>query len=555
MTGTCAPPAPGHRDAAAAKVRRLRPAANRSAAGFTLVEAIVTVALVALVTIPLGRIFLTTSSAANDNSARQQALGLDAAVLSKIGATSYASVGLNQPDLDTAGTADPGYAAAAPGTGTLVNLGASAGIPDLDGAFKIGEQGLQFNVVMPSITWGDRSFKVVTWVTTASSYVAACPSETSPGQPATTQVQGAVKRVTVTASWFSQLSGWISATETTVVYPGGLAPYQGTETPPAAPGSPTAGQVVSINGVPYGPNTQRMYVSWTAGAGACYAISWVTPDQAVHSTGLLANNDSGYVQPPPNVGTGTAWYAVDGLPENEKLTFFVTAYSLDGTVSSPSVDTGSALVPSGPLVQQVTAVTSTGSSACPTGVSRCAYGPPGSYVSVTIGGDGVGTGATMTLVQSNQPTQSIGTCNASPCRLGPIGSNLTGTWSVVATTTTTVNGQPQTVSSPPLLSSDFAFNPTITGLNPSTGHVATSVTVSGTNFISGTTFTYNYGSGSYTFVDGISASCTGQTPTTGVNSCTLVMPPLPTGTTGNITATSPGGTSPSTSADVFGYTS
>lgn len=508
--------------------------------GYTLIEAVITVALVALVLLPLGRVILTTQSAANDNSARQQGLGLDTAVLAKMGAISYGVVGLTAADQVAANAAgaDPGYTTAA--GGTLVSL--PAGTPDLDGAFRFGPNDQIFNVVMPKVPWGDRNFKVITWVTQADTDVPACP--TVPGQPATTKVSAIERKVTVSASWFSQLAGWVTATESTIVYPGGLAPYQGSGTPPPAPGSPTATAPSSVTG--------RVDVSWTASASAgCYSISWVTPDQAVHSTGLLADDDPGYVQAPPVVGTGTAEYAVDGLPQNEALTFFVTAYSSDGTVSVVSIDTAPTVYPqSGPLVTQVTSTT------CPRGVSVCPYG--GQSSSISVSGTGFGGGVTMSLVQSGQ-SLSLGTCTASPCTLSLNGLPVrSGTWSVVATS----GG----VSSPPWPPSDFTFGPAISGLSPTSGGAGTSVTVSGTNFLSGVQFTFTYSIGglgsSYTWTN---PTCTPNAgATVGATSCTLVMPASiavalaaagATSTTGAITATdSPGGTSPATLNDVFTYT-
>jgi hypothetical protein len=503
--------------------------------GYTLVEAIVTLAVVALILIPLGRIFLTSQSAANDNTARQQGLGLDTAVLAKIGVARYGLVGLTSADQTAANAADPGYTAAAPGGASLVTL---AGPSDLDGAFRFGPSSQIFNVVMPTVPWGDRNFKVITWVTTADTYVPACPS--GPGQPATTKVPGVERKVTVSASWFSQLSGWITATESTIVYPGGLAPHRGTETRPPVPGNPTATPTAT---------TGRVDVSWVASGSGCYSVSWVTPDQAVHSTALLAENDPGYLTAPPVGGSGTANYAVDGLPEDETLIFFVTAYTPDGTVSSVSADTGQAVPASGPLVTQVTSTT------CPSGVSApCPYGGQGSSIQVT--GTGF-AGASMTLVQASQ-SQSIGTCASSPCTLALTGlPPLSNTWSVVAT----AGG----ISSPPLIPSDFSFNPTINGVSPASGTAGTTVTVTGTNFVSGTTFTYSYSiSGtnfSYTFP---TSTCTPtQSSTVGATSCKLVMPAsirvalLADGqvsTNGAISATStPGGTSPPSSGDAFTY--
>jgi hypothetical protein len=285
----------------------------------------------------------------------------------------------------------------------------------------------------------------------------------------------------------------------------------------------------------------------------------VTPDQAIHSTGLLANSDPGYIQSPPSTGSGTAWYAVDGLPQNQPLTFFVTSYSADGTVSTQSIDTlGTVLAPSGPLVTRVT------SSTCPTGVSSpCPYGGGGSTIVVTAGGTGFGGGAAMMLVQSGRSV-GLGTCSASPCSLtAPTG--LTGLWSIVAT----AGG----VSSPPIPASDFDFGPAIQSVSPSSGTALQKVTITGTNFLLGTTFTFTYPTGSgpeglYTWTAGPTASTTSYTCTTaqsatvGGISCSFVMPSFTgqllanglTQSTGELSATSLGGTSTTTPGDVFTYT-
>jgi hypothetical protein len=499
--------------------------------------------LIAAVSLPLARVLYAAQSTANDNTARQQALGLDTAVLAKIEAAAYSGVGLTAADLSAANTDDPGYSSA--GGGTFVSIG--TGAADLDGLFTIGGQ--SFNVVIKRLFWGDRNFKVVTWATWANGHVPRCP--TTPGQPLTTLVPNAEKRVTVTATWLSPFSGTVAASESTVVYPGGLRPYQGTGAAPPAAGSPTASQVHDGN-----ETTQRIYVSWLAsGSAGCYGISWVTPDQAIYGTGLLADDDPGYVQAPPVAGTGTAVYALDDLPQNEPLTFFVTAYTADGTVSTVSTDTApTVLPPTGPTVTGVTSTT------CPSGVSApCPYGAPGSTVSVKGGGTGFSAGASMSLVQDGQAL-SIGSCSASPCTLtlptsGTSGP-LTGTWSIVATS----GG----VSSPPAPASDFSFNPTITSLSPSSGSALTDVTVTGTNFLSGVTFTYTYPIGGMNDQAILTpTNCTpAPGPTVGSTSCTLRMPAFidaqlagagQPSTQGTIVASTSGGSSPGTLADVFTY--
>jgi len=501
---------------------------RRAEGGFTLIEVIVTVALVALLLIPLGRIFYETQSVAADNSARQQAATLATAVISKLSLEPYAELGFASSTVVAADQADPGYYTSAKtsdcgtscgyylGTSELVTLADSfttAATP-----VTVGSPPEALAPYLASVDWSGRVFTVTTWILWASSTVPSCPTSNDENSGPPTTVLDATKQVRVEVVWRSASAGTVSFVDSSLLYPGGLAPYRGPSydaaDQPLTPGTPVAASTTT---------TAEVKVSWQVPSDTptigCYVVSWVGTDHLVQSTPMMTCFHPLIVCPENGNGSGTASFVVGGLVQNEEYTFFVTAYSPNGVEWATSADSNPAVAPAGPLVD---------------GVSP-AYGPAQGGTVVTVDGSGLGTGMTVSFGSGSGAPLSCGGSTTQCTTTAPPGTGI------VFVVVTDLEG----ISSPAVPASQFSYAPAISSISPSSGPLAggTSVTVDGTNFVPGAT-TIEFGG-----VDASSVSCTSTTQ------CTAVSPASASATTTvvDVTATTAGGTSPITVADKFTY--
>jgi len=457
-----------------------------SSGGFTLIEVLVSMLLVAIVVVPLGRIFLETQSIAADNSARQDAIELDTTVISKIQSLPYSQIGLTGNDIEAAEAADtvPGYYTSqqsgsppcSPSFPTCYFYGASqtpdnqlvelASAPDLDSAtFTVGTEPSppSFSAYLTGIVSGTWTFTLTTRVLWATLSVPACPG----ASPAMTPVADAEKRVSVTATWFAAgAGGRQSATEQTLIDP--PAPPSSATPLPATPTDVSA-QISGTYGVVQEyPQRGRIYISWsvpsnytTGPGGICYAVSWADPNQSIHTTGMLSAGDPQFIVPP--AASSTATFAVE-LPYVPRgggaLTFFVTAYSWDGTQSAASqgstpINPSTGIpetIPGFPLVTRVSP--SSGPEGVPEEIT--VYGSDlyndfsfergqNSY------GEAIASAEASDVHCNSSRTECTMRTPTSYWRAGEFSEPLQGTWSVV-------DGQLPLGSSPPLPASDFTFN-------------------------------------------------------------------------------------------------
>lgn len=522
---------PGSPVGVLSRVRRRSPGtrSRRAEGGFTLIEVIVTVALVALLLIPLGRIFYETQSVAADNSARQQAATLATAVISKLSLEPYAELGFASSTVVAADVADPGYYTSAEtsdcGTSCGYYLGTSELVTLADSfttsasAVTLGSPPQALSPYLASVDWSGRVFTVTTWILWASSTVPSCPTSNDENSGPPTTVLDATKQVRVEVTWRSASAGAVSFVDTSLLYPGGLAPYRGPSydaaDQPLTPGTPVAASTTT---------TAEVKVSWQVPAGSptigCYVVSWVGTNHLVQSTPMMTCFHPLIVCPDNGNGSGTASFVVGGLVQNEEYTFFVTAYSPNGVEWATSADSNPAVAPAGPLVD---------------GVSP-AYGPAGGGTVVTVDGTGLGTGMTVSFGSASGTPLNCPLTSTTQCTtVAPPGTGI------VFVVVTDLAG----ISSPAVPASQYSYAPAISSISPSSGPLAggTSVTVDGTNFVPGAT-TIQFGG-----VDATSFSCASTTQ------CTAVSPASTSATTTvvDVTATTAGGTSPITVADKFTY--
>ncbi len=521
---------------------------RRGQSGFSLIEVIVTVLLIVIVTLSMGRLFIQTQSTAADNSGRQDAAAVATSVISNIADAPYSIAGLTAAHTDQAKAKLSSYYSSAY-SGALGSSSCSsacgsyyyggtapdqqlvtiaAGQTDLYHYFTVGTNAKAFAGYLTKVTSGTWSFTVTTRVTWVTSQVPGCPGNGS------TAVAEAEEEVSVLVTTKSSTAGTISVSENSIVYPGGLSSYAGSSYSSAGiPSTPV------ITAVTPSATTGQVNVSWTvpaSGYGACYEVSWVDTNQNVYTTGMVSNSyllatsgtGSGYITAPPSAGSsGTAVFGVGNLAQADPFTFFVVAYSVNGVESAESVDSASAISPAGPVI---------------TGLSP-AFGPNGSATSVTVTGTGLATTETFGFGAAGNGT--VVSCSGTTSCIVTSPSNGTGLVNVIATDT---GG----IGSPPTVENSFSFAPAITAISesPACPLVAsltvcpdaggTVVTITGTNLV-GVTHVFFGATAAKTFSCSSSTTCTATSPAGGP---AVVV---------DVTATSPGGTSFTSNADKFPY--
>jgi hypothetical protein len=200
-----------------------------------------------------------------------------------------------------------------------------------------------------------------------------------------------------------------------------------------------------------------------------------------------------------------------------------TAVSFNGTAASFTVVNATTItttVPGGATTGNVTVTTPGGTS---NGVNFTVTPPAPTISSFTPGNGPVGTGVTITgtnftgvtAVSFNGTAASFTVNSATSISTSVPATATTGTISV-----TTPGGTATSASS-------FLVTPVISSLNPASGLVGTSVTITGTTFTGTTGVSFNGTAASFTVVNN-----------------TTITTNVPVGaTTGNVTVTTPGGTS------------
>jgi len=197
------------------------------------------------------------------------------------------------------------------------------------------------------------------------------------------------------------------------------------------------------------------------------------------------------------------------------------------------------------------------------GTSNAATGPITGGTSMTITGSGFVSGSTtVNLIQESGGTPS----NSNVVVIVPATSvTVSSSTSVTVASPAVTAGTTYfvTVTTPSGTSADsasavFTYTatlPTVIGVSPSTGSTAgaTTVAVSGTGFMSGATVNFVEESGGSPVSPQVSLPATYVTVLSGT-SLTAVSPPVTAGTQYFVLVTTPGGTNPSNTNDVFTYT-
>lgn len=504
---------------------------TRGDEGLTLIEMVVTALLLAVVLVPLGRVFSTGIAAASASGTRQDAAELAASLLAKLEAAPYADLGFSASGLQAAVTSQPDYATASEsGDGsayswqgkTLVELAAGASSP----VFTLGANGVGFAPIMSAVHEGLGTFTLTTHIAYGSAYVPACPGSSPP----VTTLQQAYVHVYVLLSWVD--SGANSFAVDTILYPGGLGQYDGPSAQPSLDPAPPANLTASATTV-----TGEVKVSWTVPAswvpGECFAVGWANASQQAGSTGLLSASALGTV-----TAGATVQYTVSGLAQAAEYVLYVTAYAADGVESSQSTDSSTIQSPTGPLVRSVS--TSPGGPPGP-----AAYGPASGGTTVTISGSGFALSGGTLVDFGAVPASSVSCASTTTCTA----TAPPGTDTVDVTAETPTGPGFSEISSPTLIGDQFTYEPAVLSVSPSSGSRAggTAVTITGENFVVGhTTFTFGTSGTTVTGTCTSTTSCTATAPAETSSEESLALPV-------DIIATTAGGSSAVSTTDQFSY--
>jgi prepilin-type N-terminal cleavage/methylation domain-containing protein len=561
-------------------------------AGFTLLEVIVTLALVAIVFVPLAGVFYASESATVTNSNEENATALASTILAKLRAAASTAIGYDSVGFSSTGTygiceaitATGGAYATAEGGGCAApfyydtdqdnDSFTAAGDGDGDSAdeqlvvlgsgfttpsFTLGTgAGVQFGPVMTGVQSGGGTFDIVTRVLWASERFPGCPSNASPGSAPTSSLTQAYRRVLVKVTWSNGQATRPSYVLSGIVYPGGFAHYHGPQYSYAA--TPLA--PMGVSAAPSSPAiTGSLDVSFSVpstftGSNMCFSVGWSDANQVVGSTPLLSGSDPGWVLAPAR-GQPGATYQVDNLAQGGFYVFFVTSWSADGVEMNESADSATAQAPTGPLVKTVQ------DTADPTFQPAYAQGGTTSLTvtgtSLTVGGvpaqfyfvpENVGASSQF----ANYPMATNVSCSSSTtCTMtAPAGS--ASVVNVLAATPTGPGGS--SVFAPPILGDQVTYAPVITGLSPASGPAGTKVQVTLKNYYPGSLGGTDFFFGTVD-AGGGNGSCT----TSGlVTTCTNVVAPAQ-GSLGPVDVTGQTGTAPAyqstpdPSVDTFTYTS
>jgi type II secretory pathway pseudopilin PulG len=490
---------------------------NRNESGMTLVEVIVSVALIVVVTVPLGLAFYKLTDASSANAGRQNASVLASTILSRLDSTTFADVGFTQSNIASAVAADSSYATLIGGTTYkwhpnndypdncsssssscyFVRLATVTTPP----SFTVGTSKTAFAPIMTKVVFGGQTFTVYTHVAWHSAVIAACGGST-------TTISGAYLRAWVEVIWSTGSIGKQYVYQDKLIYPGGLAPVSPLSSAPAAPTNVTA-KAQSVSG--------EVEVSWqfptATSSTVCFKVGWSDPVNNEYSSGFLTEAPAATTPCPSVTGaapptyfvptstsisssgvpTTTATYCATGLIQGgagQVYSFYVTAYSLDGTASAESSEVG-ATSPLGPIITSVTDSTTGAAdglagdtltldgydlsttdyfSFCATSSSSCSSPFSG----------GCATSTRWCVTPISCPTQ-----NQCTVKVPTITGASSGTWYVIAESVGS-----QTITSAPQSVNAFTYDPVISGATvaPAGGQT----TITGTNLYQYNT-TFHFG--------------------------------------------------------------
>jgi hypothetical protein len=261
------------------------------------------------------------------------------------------------------------------------------------------------------------------------------------------------------------------------------------------------------------------------GGQAAFGLTSISPisTNAPGTAFTLTVNGNGFV----SGSTPTVYWN-----NSVKTTAFVSSTQLTASILAADIASGAAdqvTVRQGASTSNALVYTVLNPVPGITSISPTTVSAGSSGLTLTVNGSNFLTGATLLLFNTFPlPANAVTVTNSTTLTVQVPAANLTTAGTVsVDTFNLQPGGGPDTNPTPPTLTITSAPAPTITMLNPTSGPVGTSVTITGTNF--GAT----QGSSTVKF-NGTSA-----TPTSAANwGATSIVVPVPTGaTTGNVVVT------------------
>lgn len=502
----------------------------------TLVEVIVTLVIIALVVVPFSVVFYNTLNASSANAGRQNASLVAATVLSHLDSASYSDVGFTSSSVASAVGNDSAYASSSGGGYVWTpNVDSATSSETLalvttQPSFTVGSSATTFAPIMSGVISGGTRYTVYTHVVDVTGQMQACGGQT-------TAIPDAYRRAFVEVTWHNGAIGNEQLYQDKLIYPGGLTAAPAQSSPPAVP--------QSISATPRNV-TGEVIVSWSLPSGwtqstSCFKVGWADVHQNEYSSGFLSESSSDSTCPsvvgssPPttfSVDGSKASYCVTGLLQggaNQAYTFYVTAYSMDGTASSESSE-AVADAPLGPVITGLSESSGQAGDTLTLTGSDLATTENFEFCSFTVNCAGSFSAGCQSATQWCVTPSSCPSSTQCVVTVPTISGATSGVFYVIAETTTNVTSAPQS-------GNEFTYTPKITGAKNQPSNQTTTVT--GTNlYQSNTSFLFGG-------VPATNVSCV-----SGGGSCTMTVPdnssgnPLTSGTT-SLVATDNGVSSPS----------
>jgi len=286
-----------------------------SEAGFTIVELVISMALLAIVAAPLAGVFWSAIRTASSAAHRTDGASISSREIEGMHAVPYAQVGFYADQTGFVSTFEGfttvSLGATSPASGTLVpqmqpqtpDPHAATGYapdPDPTNASPIVQGGVRYTVA-----------RYVVWVSARDS---------------TTTYNQAYKRLTVIVTWTDQ-AGAHTVRQDSLLYPGGLGTYQGVM------GGPSSTTTTTVAFAPTTPTLNAITPLASPADETQVALAWVQPGGggAVTSYSIeYSTNPSfpaGNFTVIANLASSITNYTVTGLTPNTTYYFEVIAYS------------------------------------------------------------------------------------------------------------------------------------------------------------------------------------------------------------------------------------
>lgn len=302
----------------AGSATRPRPACEE---GLSLLEVAVSLAILAVLLLPLAGVFYTAAAANADNRDYGAAVGLADKALADAESVSYPNLGFYEDQFGACPTTIPGYDGH-----SAVDLGCSP---------PVG-QGPEVQPVNTSLRVGATHFTLTTYIV----WVAGSHPTNS-----TVRYPDAYKQVDAVVTWHEH-SAPAKAVQSILVYPGGLGPYSGSgknETPADSSGPPPLVTMASVTKPSGSSGQSSLDVTWNqpVAFNGYYAVVGSTSETDLPPAGSSGSgggwNPAGstsydYNSPPTCSSTAsTCTDTVGGLAASTTYWFETVAFTADGS--------------------------------------------------------------------------------------------------------------------------------------------------------------------------------------------------------------------------------